>query len=231
MSSINRAVLLPENQQDLHQCVWREDTGQPMKDYRMTRLTTSISSSSFAAVIAMRQNKIDNELSYPQAAWAVLESFYVEDGLTGPDSVGEAKELSERLQELFSLGGFESKKWKSSETTVLRSIPSSLVDLQHEMEITQVTRFTKVLCVEWNSYEDAFCPMVSSMAPVGHYTKQDLTSDIARVYNVLGWCFPAIIVGKVLLQMLWKEGQDWDEPASGRICGAWEKWCSQLPML
>ena len=64
-----------------------------MKDYRMTRLMFGVSASSFAAMMTMRQNPIDNELSYPQAAQAVFKSFYVDDGLTGADSVGEAIEL------------------------------------------------------------------------------------------------------------------------------------------
>ena len=45
----------------------------------------------------MRQNAIDHELSFPQAVWAILESFYVDDGLTGADSIGEAIEHRERL--------------------------------------------------------------------------------------------------------------------------------------
>ena len=75
------------------------------------------------------------------------------------------------------------------------------------MEITQVTGFTKVLGVEWSSYEDVFRPMVSLLATVGQYTKRGLVSNIAHLYNVLGWYCSAIIVAKILLQMLWKEGR------------------------
>ena len=117
---------------------------------------------------------MDHELSYSQAAQAIFESFYVDYGLTGVDSVEEAIELRERLQELFSLGGFELKKCKSSEATVTSSIPSSLLDLQQKIEITQVSGFTKVLGMEWSSHEDAFHLMVSSVAPIGQSTKQEL---------------------------------------------------------
>ena len=37
-----RAFLLPEEQQDLHQFVWRKDLLQPLKEYRMTRLTFGV---------------------------------------------------------------------------------------------------------------------------------------------------------------------------------------------
>ena len=78
----------------------------PLKDYGMTRLTFGVSASAFAAIMAMRQNTIDNELRYPQAVRAVLDMFYVDDDLTGADSIAQAIELRKQLQELFCLGGF-----------------------------------------------------------------------------------------------------------------------------
>ena len=73
--------------------------------------------------------------------------------------------------------------------------------------------------------------MVSSMAPVGNFSKRELVSDIAWLYDVLGWCCPAIVVAKILLQIVWKEGRDWDEPVLNEVREAWEKWRSQLPVL
>ena len=58
----------------------------------MTRLTFGVCASSFATNMALRQNAINHSRSQPQAAQAVLESFYVEDRLTGTDSVCEAIE-------------------------------------------------------------------------------------------------------------------------------------------
>ena len=37
VSHMYRAVLLPDEQRDLHRFLWREDPLQPVKDYRMTR--------------------------------------------------------------------------------------------------------------------------------------------------------------------------------------------------
>ena len=72
-----QAVLLEENQRDLHHFVWREDTNHPLKDYWMTRLTFGMSASVFVAtcIMAMWQNTMDHELSYPQAIKAVLDAF------------------------------------------------------------------------------------------------------------------------------------------------------------
>ena len=85
-----RAVFLPEDQRDLHHFVWREDSQHPFKDFRMIRLTFGISASSFAANMAMKQNALDHQREYPEAIKAVLEFFYVDDTLTGADSIKDA---------------------------------------------------------------------------------------------------------------------------------------------
>ena len=157
VSKMYRAVLLKESQRDLHRFVCREDTNRPLKDYRMTRFTFDVPASVFAAIMAMPQNAMDHELSYPQAAKAALDGFYVDDGLIGADSIAQAIEFHKQLQELFQLGGFELRKWMSSETEVSRTIHTQLLDEQHEIEIKQVSGFTKVL--GWNGILEQIPPV------------------------------------------------------------------------
>ena len=71
-----RAVLLTEKQRDLHRFLWREDRKQPIRDYRMTcTLTLDVCASSFAANMALKQNALDYQQEYPQAANSALEAF------------------------------------------------------------------------------------------------------------------------------------------------------------
>ena len=72
----------------------------------MTRVTFSVSASSFAANMSMKQNALDFAAEYPQAATFVEDTFYVDDGLTGADSIQNAIKLQGQLQELFTKGGF-----------------------------------------------------------------------------------------------------------------------------
>ena len=101
VSRMYRAVLLPEEQRDLHRFIWRREASEPLVDYRITRLTFGVSASSFAANMAIRHNALENVHTYPQAARSVLESFYVDDGLTGANSIGEAVQLQKQLHLFF----------------------------------------------------------------------------------------------------------------------------------
>ena len=118
MSQMYRAILLPDQQWDLHWFVWRNNPLLPLKNYETTRLTFGICALSFAANMVMKQNAIDRMASYRWATWIALNLVYLDDGLMGADSIQEAKKLRKELQELFNQGGFHLRKWKVSECRV-----------------------------------------------------------------------------------------------------------------
>ena len=95
------AIELTESDRDLHRFVWRKSPKEPLKDYRMTRVTFGISASAFAANMSI--NAVDFAHQYPLAVKAVNESFYVDDGLTGADTIEETIELQKQLQDLFAI--------------------------------------------------------------------------------------------------------------------------------
>ena len=127
----------------------------------MTSLTFDVCALSFAANMVMKQNTIDHMAIPPGAAQIVLISFCVEDGVMGADSIQNAKQLREELQELFNQGGINLRKWKSNEQEILDSIPLQMRDVRLKQEIAYNKEFMKVLGVEWNAAVDSFCPVTS----------------------------------------------------------------------
>ena len=99
------------------------DPKDPLRDYRMTRITFGVSASSFAANMAIKQNAIDHVHEYPLAAEAVEKSFYVDDCLSVAASRDLALKLQQQLCGLLSRGGFLLRKWNSNYLLVLQSTP------------------------------------------------------------------------------------------------------------
>ena len=97
VSKMYRAVELTEADKDLHRFVWRSQPNEPLRDYRMTRVTFGVSASSFAANMAVKQNAIDCADEYPVASEVVHESFYVDDCLTGAQDPTSALLLQQQL--------------------------------------------------------------------------------------------------------------------------------------
>ena len=86
----------------------------------MTGITFGVSASPFAANMTVQQNAIDHLGEFPLAGEAVLTSFYVDDGLTGADSIDEAISLQKQLQTLFAKGGFLLRRWNSNSPSVVQ---------------------------------------------------------------------------------------------------------------
>ena len=226
-----RAVELALADRDLHRFVWRSNSRETLKDYRMTRVTFGVSASSFAANMAVKQNAIDHAHEFPLAAEVVERSFYVDDCLSGAASPELAMMLQQQLNGLFSRGGFLLRKWSSNDPSVLQNIPEELRDSCNVQTISESNEYTKTLGLEWNVSTDQFRLTITDLPPTDDVTKRVIVSDIAKVFDVLGWFSPVIIKMKILLQRIWESKVDWDEPVPDNIHEIWLQWRNELPTL
>ena len=231
VSKMYRAVELAPDDRDLHRFVWRSDPTEPLKDFRMTRLTFGVSASSFAANMSLRQNALDLGHEFPLASKVVEDNFYVDDCLTGADSIEGAIFLHDELCDLFKRGGFLLRKWNSSESAVLQSINPDLKDSIKVLIVSGSEEYTKALGLEWNTAGDHFRLTITNLPSPAIVTKRILISNIAKIFDVFGWLSPIVIKVKVLLQRLWEAKLDWDDPVSLPIQDIWLKWKSELPLL
>ena len=231
VSKMYRAIELTLTDRDLHRFVWRANPKEVLKDYRMTRVTFGVSASSFAANMAVKQNAMDHAHEYPLAAEVVEKSFYVDDCLSGADDPTMAITLQRQLYDLFMRGRFLLRKWNSSDPFVLQSIPEDLRDSREVHPISETNEYTKTLGLEWNVTKDEFRLTISSLPSTGNITKRAIVSDIAKIFDVLGWFSPVIAKMKILLQRLWERKIDWDDPVPQEIYEVWLQWRSELPSL
>ena len=121
--------------------------------------------------MALRQNALDNQTEFPQAAKATLESFYVDNGLVGVNSIKDTIQLWEELQHLFLLGHFELRNLKTSKKAVEQSIAKQHRDEESSCMIQYAERFTKVLGVERNANTNTFRLKVLTTCPTAKLTK------------------------------------------------------------
>ena len=169
----------------------------------MTCLTFVVSASPFAANMSVKQNARDLKSKYSLAAAVVEKSFYIDDCLTGAETVEEAIKLQTELQELFAEAQFTLRKWKSSAPAALQHVKPDLREDHFLHSLPDSANYSKTLGVEWNSEEDVFRIAITD-TPVPHSaTKQQISSDIAKTFDVMGWFSPSVIKAKILLQRIW----------------------------
>ncbi len=78
---------------------------------------------------------------------------------------------------------------------------------------------------------DHFRLTVADLSPQDNWTKRALTSDIAKMFDVLGWFAPIIVKEKILLQRLWEEGLGWDGSVPPTLEQTWLEWRQELGLL
>jgi hypothetical protein len=89
----------------------------------------------------------------------------------------------------------------------------------------------KALGVKWHPALDCFIFNVSLCKQGKLITKRFLASEIAKVFDPLGFLTPFTIQAKIILQSIWKAKTGWDEQVSAEIIDKWEDYANQMKVL
>ena len=212
-----RYILLSENDRDCHRFLLRESTDLPVKVYRMKRLTFGVTSSPFIASQTLRQVAIDFADEYPIASDVVLNEFYVDNVLTGASSITTIKELRSQLSGLLLKGGFLMQKWRSNSPALLESIAEELKETEVNTELQRPSDDLKTLSIHWNTQQDTLHVATPDIQKSEKLTKRELVSNIAKLYDIMGWFSPVILFVKCLMQQTWEARVEWDEAVPDSI--------------
>ena len=125
ISKMFREVGLHQGDRDLHWILHRDSAGN-IVDCWMKRLTFVIITSPYLASQVLRQLAMYHGKEFVRVEKLINQSFYVDDCLTGADSVEEACELQYELNQLLSIGQMTLRKWRTSSSALLDTIPKEL---------------------------------------------------------------------------------------------------------
>lgn len=78
----------------------------------------------------------------------------------------------------------------------------------------------KILGMTWHPTQDKF-KFTYSVATARTITKRLMLSEVARLFDPLGFLAPVVVRAKMLLQALWLEKLGWDEPLSPTLSHKW----------
>ncbi|XP_043263812.1 uncharacterized protein LOC122404025 [Colletes gigas] len=162
--------------------------------------------------------------SFP-AATVLKSDFYVDDLLTGADTVEEATLVRDQLIELTKMGGFELRQWSSNNVKLLQSVTA-----YNESDCTNIIadEFRKTLGLYWSQVHDTLGYTVKRHEPLRQVTKRAILSRVAQLFDPLGLLGPIIVKAKILMQKLWQVGVNWDESIPETLHTEWKVFESQL---
>ena len=119
-----RQVCLKRSSRDYHRLLWRDQTGEPIEVWRVTRVTFGIPSSAHQAVKALQSTAHDHH--HPLASPVILRDFVVDDMISGTSSLEDAIQLQDALQKTLESTGFCLRKWSSTIPAAVQHLPPDL---------------------------------------------------------------------------------------------------------
>lgn len=88
------------------------------------------------------------------------------------------------------------------------------------------------LGVVWRPSSDTFAlHILPPLEKPLRYTKRRILSEVASLFDPLGWTAPVLIFAKIFIQDLWIRGADWDEDLPEPLLSAWNSFRTSLDQL
>ena len=233
VAKMYRQIALDGPSKDFHRICWRDKPEEPIKVYRMTRVTYGVTSSSYHAIRTLQD--ASEFCKFPDTARAIRQDFYVDDLLGGADTEAGAMALREDMVQALAKRQLPIRKWCSNSDSVLRQIPEA--DRETATVVVAPDDYgVKTLGVGWSMAEDCFVFLVPDAlkthpildTPGVPLTRRKLLSGIATVFDPLGWISPLTVRMKILFQRSWDVTKDWNDLLPPDTCEAFRQWIQDL---
>ncbi|GFW81315.1 integrase catalytic domain-containing protein [Trichonephila clavipes] len=208
-------------------CVMREEiktiADAPVKTYKLATVTYGTVSAAFLATRTLKALADEEKAEFPDAADVICNDSYIDDILSGESTLEGAKKLQTRLSQLLQRGGFELHKWVSNSPELLKDLSASSYVFDKEFQDAPV----KTLGMLWDPKVDCLTYKVKISDKV-NFSKRDVLSEIARLYDPLGLIGPIVTKAKVFIQELWKIKLDWSEQIPPDAMEEWMNFYQKL---
>ncbi|XP_043064383.1 uncharacterized protein LOC122320285 [Drosophila ficusphila] len=178
---------------------------------------------SFLAVQAMHQLSRDEHSSFPLGAEVIQRDFYVDDLISGAQTVDEAIIIVDQTSKILSRGGFKLRKWCSNVPAALGGVSDE--DKESYLKFDDGTDFIKTLGLAWDPASDQLLFSLSVLQLTSSPCRRSVLSAIARFYDPLGLVGPVIAKAKIFLQQLCKKRLFWDESLPEAQNTEWSSIC------
>ncbi|XP_053698802.1 uncharacterized protein LOC128745752 [Sabethes cyaneus] len=175
---------------------------------------------------------------YPEVAKAIVHNHYVDDYFDSVDTVEEAVRLAKNVATVHSRGGFVMRNWVSNSMEFLRQMGERNSGDPVHFHENKETGTERVLGIIWEPAKDAFSfsttpreEFLSALAGTEKPTKRMVLSCVMTMFDPLGLLSPFTVLGKMLVQDLWRTGCGWDEKISDECMPTWTHWVNLIPTI
>lgn len=221
-----RQIEVVNEHRDLQRILWRRSQDEPVRIFRLNTITYGLACSPFLAIRCLHQLADENKDRFPVSSRVIKDDFYVDDLLSGADTVEETVRIQTEVSAILGTAGFRLRKWTASEPTVLDGIPRD-----NTAAVRNIGEEIKTLGLLWHPQRDELQYRVRTPETPQKVTKRVILSTISQIFDPLGLIGPTTIRAKIILQRLWLVKIGWEESVPADIHTLWTQYVGHLRSL
>ncbi|XP_071044159.1 uncharacterized protein [Parasteatoda tepidariorum] len=187
-----RMIEIDKNQRKLLRILWKDSANAPIKLYELNTVTYGTVSAPFLAMRTLQQIADDEGPNFPLAEPVIRNNFYKDDVLAGAETWSEVQDLKHELTCALQVAGIQLHKFCSN-------CPSLQTGSDKDYSFSDREEI-KTLGVLWNCTQDKFVFKTDRQDRT--YTKRQVLSMIARIFDPLGLVGPVIAKANIFMQSL-----------------------------
>ncbi|XP_057340571.1 uncharacterized protein LOC130677734 [Microplitis mediator] len=182
----------------------------------------------YLAVRALLQLVEDEGHRFSLAIVSLTHGRYVDDIFGGADDLNSLQQVADKLEALCKAGGFPLAKWASNHPKLQQLYHVEAIK-NHKFEDSDSS--TKILGMYWSSHSNQFYFTYSPPFSTQKFTKRIILSEIAQIFDPLGFLAPLIIRAKIFMQELWLKKLSWDTPLAANHQYKWRNFKNELKLI
>lgn len=220
-----RQIPLNPNFHFLQNALWRDSPSDTFSCLQMTTVSFGQTSAPYLACRVLKDIALKHP-HFPQVQEALLSQTYVDDILTGANSLVELEKLYSLLKSVLASSGFNLHKFCSNSVEMTKThFPESPPGKDLNLDENP----SKILGIYWTPKLDTF-KISTPLSPLDKcITKRIILSVVSQCYDPLGLINPVIVQGKLTMQQLWMLKLSWDEPITDP--SLIKQWCKFLDSI
>lgn len=226
ISKMYRQVLINPKHANFQRIVFRGSPDEELQDYKLKTVTFGVNCAPYLALRTLQQLADDEERRFPFGARILRDSMYVDDALVGAHNLPDILKARSQLVDILQTAGFDLRKWTANSIEILKGLPSEHL-LNESFLCLDDKSNAKTLGVRWNASADYFYFVAEKIPLKPSYTKREVLSVIARLFDPAGWLAPVIITAKILMQQMWLDKIDWDDKIKPVALKNWQSFVAQ----
>lgn len=225
ITQMYRQVQIDKSQTAFQTIFWRSDPSEEIAEFELQTVTYGTACASFLAVRTMLELANLNASRHPIGSVTVINDFYVDDLLSGDNTVHEIKRIRDETTNLLEKG-FQLRKWASNLPELLKGITGA--DSYEPIHFINKSQEICTLGMQWNVAKDEFQYDINIIS-TRKVTKRSVLSMLSKIFDPLGLLGLITLTAKILIQRIWQMNLEWDETVP--IHTAWTQYESQLSII